>query len=94
MTRTPINVLISMIRPNKKGSKGARTAKMTKSAKNRDHGRLLQQCEKARSGRRSGDELVGLPRAPGILSIPETSPENVEGGHKTRGVTRASGQVA
>ena len=52
MERTPTNVLISMIRPNKKGNRGLRTARTTKDAKNRDHGRLLRQYEKAQSERK------------------------------------------
>ena len=51
MARTAVNVLISTIRPNKKGNRGPRTARTTKKAKNKDHGHLLQQCEKAQSER-------------------------------------------
>ena len=53
MARTAVNVLISMIRPNTKGNRGPRTARTTKNAKNKDHGRLLQQCEKAQSERKT-----------------------------------------
>ena len=55
MVRTLIKVLIMMMRPNKKFKAGARIARMMKNAKNRDHGRLLQQRETALSDRRSGD---------------------------------------
>ena len=33
---------MSMMRPNRKGSRGARAARRMKNAMNRDHGRLLQ----------------------------------------------------
>ena len=49
MTRTRTKVLIPMMRPNRKGSSGARRARMTKKLKNRDHGRLLRQCEEVQS---------------------------------------------
>ena len=52
MARTPTNVLICTIRPNRKGNRGPRTARTTKNAKNKDHGRLLQRCEKAQSERK------------------------------------------
>ena len=58
MARTATNVLITMMRPNMNGKRGARMARMAKSPKNRDHGCLLQQREKARSRRQSGDGLV------------------------------------
>jgi len=58
VARTPTNVLISMIRPNRKGNRGPRTARTTKNPKNKDHGRLLQQRQKAQDRRRSGDKLV------------------------------------
>jgi len=41
-----MNVLITMMRPSKKGNVGARMARTTKNPRNRDHGRLLQRCEK------------------------------------------------
>jgi len=43
-----------MMRPNMKGNIGPRMARMAKSPKNRDHGRLLRQCEK----RVAEDDLV------------------------------------
>ena len=43
-TRTKVSIL--MMRPNMKGNRGARMARMMKKPKNRDHGRLLQQHEK------------------------------------------------
>jgi len=46
VTRTRTKVSILMMRPNRKGKRGARMAKTAKNAKNRDHGRLLQKCEK------------------------------------------------
>jgi len=46
--RTITKVLISMMRPNRKGNKGPSMARMTKNTKNRDHGCLLWQCEKAK----------------------------------------------
>jgi len=58
MARTLINVLITMMRPNMKGNRGARTARTAKNPMNRNHGRLLHQCEKSQSGRRSGNGLV------------------------------------
>jgi len=53
-----MKVSIPMMRPNKKGNRGAKVARMMNNPKNRNHSRLLQQCEKAQSRRRSGDELV------------------------------------
>jgi len=53
-----VNVLISMMRPNRKGDAGARMARTTKNPKYRDHGRLLKHCEEAHVARRSGNELV------------------------------------
>ena len=50
MTRTWTKVSILMMRPSRKGNRGARIAKAVKNAKNRDHGRLLQKCEEAQSG--------------------------------------------
>jgi len=44
--RTLTKVSIVTMRPNRNGNWGARMARMTKNAKNRDHGRLLLQCEK------------------------------------------------
>jgi len=44
-----MNVLITTIRPSRKGNVGARMARMAKNPRNRDHGRLLQQCEKGRA---------------------------------------------
>ena len=58
MARTRMKTLMSTMRPNRKPNEGARMARTVKNAKNRDHGFLLQECEKMRSGRRSGDELV------------------------------------
>ena len=52
---TLVKVSITTMRPSRKGNRGARMARTTKNARKRDHGRLLQQCEKAESSRgRSG----------------------------------------
>jgi len=58
MVRTQAKVLITMMRPNRNGNRKHRVVLMTKNPKNRDHGRLLQNCEKAQGGRQSGDGLV------------------------------------
>jgi len=58
VARTLTKVLISMMRPNRKGNVGHRMAITTKYPKNRDHGRLLQQCEKVDNKRQLGDGLV------------------------------------
>jgi len=58
VARTLTKVLITMMRPNIKFKAGARVARMMKNAKNSDHGRWLQQREKALSDRRSRDGLV------------------------------------
>ena len=91
--RTRTKISISMMRPNRKGNRGPRMARTTKNPRNRDHGRVLWQCEKAQSGRRYGDGLVWFTRRLGNLSIPEARPEHVEGGHKARRVTRTSSQI-
>jgi len=44
--RTLMKILITMMRPSRNGKRGARTATTTKNARNMDHGRLLQRCEK------------------------------------------------
>ena len=46
MARTLMKVSILVMRPNRKGNKGARMVRMAKNPKNRDHGRPLQQYEK------------------------------------------------
>jgi len=58
MTRTRTKVSILMIRPNRNGIRGPRTARRTKNTTKRDHGRLLHEREKARNRRRSGDGLI------------------------------------
>jgi len=45
MTRTRTEVSITMIRPNRKGSMGPKMARTINNAKNKDHGRLLQEYE-------------------------------------------------
>jgi len=82
------------MRPNRKGNWGASIAMTKKNTKNRDHGRLLLLCEKARSGRGSRDRLVWSTRTPGGLSIPKTRPEDMKGGYKACRSTRAFGQIA
>jgi len=58
VARTLMKVSIAMMRPNRKGSKGPRMARTTKNTRNRDHGRLLQQCEKTECRRQPGDGLI------------------------------------
>jgi len=95
VTRTRrTKTLISMMRPNRNGSRGPRMTRTANNPKNRDHGRLLQQCEKSQSRRRSGNGLVWSTRTPGGPSIPETRPEDINSGYNTCRVTRASGQIA
>ena len=60
VARMLTKVSILMIHPNRKGNRGARIVRTTKNAKNRDHGRLLQQREKARNRRRSETDSYDL----------------------------------
>ena len=94
MARTRTKTLISMIRPNRSGNRGPRMTRTANKPRNRDHGRLLQQCETSQSRRRSGDRLVWSTRTPGSPSIPETRADDMKSGHNTRRVARAAGQIA
>jgi len=93
VARTRTKILISMMRPNRSGSRGPRMTRTANNPKNRDHGRLLQQCEKSQSRRRSEDGLVWSTRTPGGPSIPASIPEDVESRHKACRISRASGQI-
>ena len=51
MARTLMKASIATMRPSRESIEGARVARTTKNHEKRDHGRLLQQCEKVQSRR-------------------------------------------
>jgi len=59
VAHTLMKVSIAMMRPNRKGNRGARMAMSMKNPKNIDHGWLLRRCEGTQDTEsRYGDGLI------------------------------------